>query len=155
MASYGAYYYSTSKPEPRADAPSRREEVRSPPPPSRFGDRPGTAARHYQRRRSITPPDGERARSVPYYQQEMERPGNPGSTQERGGAGGVYYDQRPVTAYQPVPQNTPYTPPATRPQGRKRPDSPDPSVFSEISEPEIKPNYSPVDYYTYSKCLER
>lgn len=150
MSSYGAYYYSSAKPESRTDAPSRREEVRSPAPSGRYSDRPGTAARGYQKRRSITPPDGERGRPVPYYQQEMERPGNPGSNQER-----TYQDYRPVTAYQPASSNQPFTPQEARPPERKRAESPDPSIFSEISEPEIKPNYSSVDYYTYSKCLER
>lgn len=145
MSSYGAYYYSSAKPEGKV-------EGRSSPPPTRYGDRPGTASR-FQRRRSVTPPDGERR--VPYYQ-EMERPKNPGSTDQK--LHSSYLAERPVTA---VPYISPRTAPPpqsaspTRPPERKRAESPDPSIVSDLSEPEIKPNYSTVDYYTYSKCLER
>lgn len=150
MSSYGAYYYNTGKNDARGEGGPRRE---SPPPATR----PGTAARFGARRRSITPPDGERR--PPYYQ-EVERPRNPGSFDERNHTS---YTERPTTAYHPhhapptaVTSIQPLPPePVGRQPEMQRPDSPDLSEVSEVSEPEIMPNYCTVDYYTYSKCLER
>lgn len=147
MSSYGAYYYNSAKPDAKAD------ESRSPG-YAKADDRPVTAAasRYQNRRRSITPPDGERR--VPYYQ-EMERPRNPGANDERSRHA---YSDRPGTAYVPPNQSAVMptdSPSAGRNQERKRLDSPDPSMLSDISEPELRPENSTVDYYTYSKCLQR
>ena len=144
MSSYGAYYYNTGK-QGGTDASSRRSES---PPPGRYADRPGTAARFGARRRSITPPESERR--IPYYQ-EVERPRNPGSHDERSHTSHI---ERPSTAYVP-PMATAAASVAAPVSEPDRADSPDPSEVSDITEPEIKPNYSTVDYYTYSKCLER
>lgn len=153
MASYGAYYYSGTRPEtradPRSDAPSKKEEIR-PPIVNRYTERPKTPA--YTRRRSITPPDTERK---PAYL-EQERPKNPAapytSVEDRATTS---YGERPTTSYVPPQTAALYTPPPARPPERKRAESPTVSIYSELTEPEIKPNYTNVDFYTYSKCLER
>lgn len=142
MSSYGAYYYNTGK--GGSDGGGRRDSPTS--------LRPTTASRAGARRRSITPPDGERR--PPYYQ-EVERPRNPGSHDERSHAS---YMERPKTAYNsnapsaaaPSQQDL-----SVQQAERARADSPDLSIVSDISEPQISPNYSTVDYYTYTKCLER
>ncbi|XP_067949875.1 uncharacterized protein [Watersipora subatra] len=141
MASHGAYYYNTGKTDNKSDAGSSRRES---PTPRSYADRPVTAAR-FGRRRSITPPPDER--KVPYYQ-EIERPRNPGSHDERSHN---MHSERPMTAQ--APRANIAAPEAH--EAVERANSPDPSELSEISEPEIRPNYTTVDYYTYSKCLER
>lgn len=157
MASYGAYYYSGGRPETRQeahrpDAVSKKEEVRSPA-PSRY-DRPKTPGTYSSRRRSPSPSSEER---VPYTSvtYDQERPRNPGSMEERERAVTASYGDRPTTAYNSINQSSTEVRQISRPPERVRPASPDVSIFSEITEPEIKPDYTTVDFYTYSKCLER
>lgn len=144
MASYGAYYYSGTRPETRdarSDIPARKEE-------NKYTERPKTPAA-YTRRRSITPPDLDRR---PGY--DIERPKNPGYVDERLTTS---YGERPMTSYVPPQTATPYTPPPNRPPERNRAASPAMSLLTELSEPSeaIKPNCTTVDFYTYAKCIER